>query len=181
MELHEIQSVDAQSPTAIMDVLTHRVGCVRARVVLTPNFCGNKHFFLPASKKFGDQRFGSPRAVNVCGIEKRNTMVDCRFQNGQCLVVADVPPVCAQLPAAKTNFRDGSPSIDEVSCFHSCCCKRWDLGNEVNGIDLKAIDLLGSFSMFVDGNPQFIQRPWEHRFRDGTFDCKPLLRRGLSH
>ena len=55
-----------------------------------------------------------------------------------------------------------------------------DLGIEANGIDLKAIDLLGSLSMFVDGNPKFIERPREHRFRDVIFDCKgALLRRWL--
>ncbi len=83
------------------------------------NFSRNKRTFAaPLFQYLGNDFFRTPVTVNVSGIDKGHTRVQCCMQGTSGILQADFPPGPTNSPGSEANFRYAFTGFTKNSFFH---------------------------------------------------------------
>src|SRR5271165_956928 len=82
---------------------------------------GNNDFIFAVLLQASDQTFAAAVAVDVSGIDKIDTGVDCLVQSGESIFVGNVPPRTANGPGAEADLRDFPTGATERAVVHQAC------------------------------------------------------------
>src|SRR5258706_12409406 len=132
MQWSQVERVHAESLQGSFGRSAHAGFGVFVRVKIRHSAKLGGHEVIAASllEEFTDERFATPHAVNVGGVEKGDTRIGGSVEDFKSKLVIKVAPVrAAKLPAAEADFRNWKICFAKRSCVHepgtySVCSRR---------------------------------------------------------